>query len=366
MTAGAALARRPVEVGLDDLAFLQYTGGTTGVSKGAMLLHRHVLANVIQMDAWVGPAFHAHPLPGQTILSMLPLYHIFALTFCLLWGLRSGLHNHLVVNPRDMAGSIKGLAGVKVNIFPGVNTLFGGLMAHPDFQQLDLSELRLAVGGGAAVHQAVAERWMAATGVPVVEGYGLSETSPMATCNLATAPEWTGTIGLPVPNTEIAIRDDVGQDVALGERGEICIRGPQVMAGYWNLPAETAHVMTADGYFKSGDVGVMDARGYVRIVDRKKDMVLVSGFNVFPNEIEDVVAKLPGVLEVAAVGVPDDKTGEAVKVFIVRRDPGLGEAQVNEHCRANLTAYKCPKHISFIDALPKSAVGKVLRRELRG
>ena len=364
MTAGAAMTRQPVEVGLDDVAFLQYTGGTTGVSKGAVLLHRNVLANVIQMDAWVAPAF-AGDTKGFNTLSILPMYHIFALTFCLLWGIRNGLNNHLVPNPRDMAASIKGLAGVKLHIFPGVNTLFAGIMAHPDFKNLDLSELRLAVGGGAAVHEAVADRWIAATGVPIVEGYGLSETSPMATCNLATVKSWTGTIGLPVPNTDIAIRDDNNQDVPLGERGEICIRGPQVMAGYWQRPDETANVTTSDGYFKSGDIGVMDERGYVKIVDRKKDMILVSGFNVFPNEIEEVVAKCAGVLEVAAIGVPDDKTGEAVKIFIVKSDPALTEAQVTAHCRTNLTAYKCPKQIVFMDALPKSTVGKVLRRELR-
>lgn len=366
MTAGAAMVRQPVDVGLDDVAFLQYTGGTTGVSKGAVLLHRNVLANVLQMDAWVAPAFPGGETKGFNTLSILPMYHIFALTFCLLWGIRNGLNNHLVPNPRDMAASIKGLTGVKLHIFPGVNTLFAGILAHPDFKNLDLSELRLAVGGGAAVHEAVADRWMAATGVPIVEGYGLSETSPMATCNLANVKGWTGTIGLPVPNTEIAIRDDDNQDVPLGERGEICIRGPQVMAGYWQRADETANVTTADGYFKSGDIGVMDERGYVKIVDRKKDMILVSGFNVFPNEIEEVVAKCAGVLELAAIGIPDDKTGEAVKVFIVRSDPELTEAQVSAHCRANLTAYKCPKQIVFVEALPKSTVGKILRRELRG
>ncbi|CAN7776295.1 AMP-binding protein [Cupriavidus necator] len=367
LQAGAAAPRQPVDIGPDDLAFLQYTGGTTGVSKGARLLHRNVLANLLQMDAWTAPALGATPAEraGLNIVSMLPLYHILALTCGLLFGIRNGMHNHLIANPRDLSATIRQLAGIPIHYFPAVNTLFTGLLAHPEFKQLELSQLRLCVGGGMAVHQAVAERWMAATGVPIIEGYGLSETSPVASCNLVTARAWTGTIGLPLPGTEIVMRDDAGRDVIIGEPGEICIRGPQVMDGYWQRPEETAKVMTPDGFFKSGDVGVMDHHGFVKIVDRKKDMILVSGFNVFPNEIEGVVAMLPGVLEVAAIGVPDERSGEAVKVFVVTSDPALSEAAVAEHCRRNLTAYKCPKHIEFRDALPKSTVGKVLRRDLR-
>jgi len=376
LQAGAALPFEPVALGSDDLAFLQYTGGTTGVSKGATLRHGNVMANVLQMQAWMAPAFDGGQprtraadagQEGLNIVSFLPLYHIFALTASLIYGLHSGLRNILVANPRDLAGAVRELGGAPIHIFPGVNTLFAGLLANPALlQQIDLSQLKLAVGGGSAVHRAVAERWLAATGVPIVEGYGLSETAPVASCNPITARQWNGTIGLPLPNTEIRIRDDAGTDVPIGERGEICIRGPQVMAGYWQRHDETAKVFTPDGFFKSGDVGIMDERGFVTIVDRKKDMILVSGFNVFPNEIEDVVASLGGVLESAAVGVPDDKTGETVKLFVVRSEPSLTEQAVQAHCRANLTAYKVPKHIEFRDALPKSTVGKVLRRELRG
>ena len=363
---GALAPFKPVALSGDDLAFLQYTGGTTGVSKGAMLLHRNVLANVVQIGEWMRPALPSDQAAGMNIVSFLPLYHIFALTFCLLYGLRHGLNNILVANPRDMPGAVRELGGLPIHVFPGVNTLFGGLVAHPPLlAQINLKALKLAVGGGTAVQQGVADKWLAATGVPICEGYGLSETSPVASCNVPTAPAWTGTIGLPVSNTDIAIRDDEGKDVAIGERGEICIKGPQVMAGYWQRPDETAKVMTADGYFKSGDIGVMDERGYVKIVDRKKDMILVSGFNVFPNEIEDVVSTLAGVMESAVIGVPDDKSGEAVKLFIVKSDPALTEDAVREHCRKNLTGYKNPKHIVFIDSLPKTTVGKVLRRELR-
>ncbi|CAM4287195.1 Long-chain fatty acid--CoA ligase [Comamonas aquatilis] len=363
---GATLTGRDVTLGPDDIAFLQYTGGTTGVSKGATLTHRNLLANISQVEAWMGPALGTlAKSAGLNMVVMLPMYHIFALTFCLMYGLRSGLQLCLIANPRDLAGAIQALKGTPVHILPGVNTLFTGLMAHPDFKQLDVSDLRLTIGGGAAVHQAVSQRWSSVTGLPIIEGYGLSETSPVATCNLVSAQDWTGTIGLPVPDTEIAIRDDQNADVPVGDQGEICIRGPQVMTGYWQRPDETAKVMTVDGYFKTGDVGVMDEKGFVKIVDRKKDMILVSGFNVFPNEIEEVVSALPGVLEVAAVGVPDERSGEAVKVFIVKRDPGLSEEQIAEHCREQLTAYKRPKQIAFLDALPKSTVGKVLRRELR-
>ena len=367
LQAGALAPFQPVQLNGDDLAFLQYTGGTTGVSKGAMLRHSNVLANVMQMSAWMSPALPVEQCAGKNIVSFLPLYHIFALTFCLLYGLRNGMHNILVANPRDMPGAVKELGGLPIHVLPGVNTLFAGLVAHPPLlAAINLKELKLAVGGGTAVQQGTAERWLAATGVPICEGYGLSETSPVACCNLVTAKQWSGTIGLPVSNTEIAIRDDAGHDVAVGERGEICIRGPQVMAGYWQRPDETAKVMTDDGFFKSGDIGVMNAQGHVKIVDRKKDMILVSGFNVFPNEIEDVVSTLPGVLESACIGVPDDKSGEAVKLFVVRSDPALSLEAVQAHCRKNLTGYKNPKHIEFIDALPKSTVGKVLRRELRG
>ncbi len=366
MQAGAAATFTPVALSGEDLAFLQYTGGTTGVSKGAMLRHSNVLANVMQVSAWMCPALPESQAAGKNIVSFLPLYHIFALTFCLLYGLRNGLHNFLIANPRDLPGAVKELGGQPIHVFPGVNTLFAGLAQHkPLLDAINLKELKLAIGGGTAVQQGVAERWLAATGVPICEGYGLSETSPVATCNVVTAKQWTGTIGLPISNTELAIRDDEGQDMPVGERGEICIRGPQVMAGYWQRPDETAKVMTADGFFKSGDIGVMDARGFVKIVDRKKDMILVSGFNVFPNEIEDVVSTLPGVLESACIGVPDDKSGEAVKLFVVKGDAALSEQAVSEHCRKNLTGYKNPKHIVFIDALPKSTVGKVLRRELR-
>jgi long-chain acyl-CoA synthetase len=363
---GAALPFTPVELSGDDLAFLQYTGGTTGVSKGAMLRHANVLANVMQISAWMNPVLPVGQVAGMNIVSFLPLYHIFALTFCLLYGLHNGLQNMLVANPRDMAGAAKELAGRPIHVFPGVNTLFAGIAATPALQAaLNLKGLKLAIGGGTAVQQGTAERWLAATGVPICEGYGLPETSPVASCNAPTTKQWTGTIGLAFPDTDIAIRDDDGKDVAIGERGEICIRGPQVMAGYWQRPDETANVMTADGYFMSGDIGVMDDNGFVKIVDRKKDMILVSGFNVFPNEIEDVVSTLPGVLESAAIGVPDAKSGEAVKLFVVKNDVDLTLDAVSAHCRKNLTGYKNPKHIVFIEALPKSTVGKVLRRELR-
>jgi len=295
----------------------------------------------------------------------LPLYHIFALTLCALMGAHLGAMNLLIPNPRDLAGFIKVLSNHRVNMFPGVNTLFNTLAHEPDFARLDFSGLVVSNGGGMAVQRATAEKWLEVTGCPVVEGYGLSETSPVATSNRLDVMEFSGTIGLPIPSTEIAIRDDSGSDVRLGEAGEICIRGPQVMAGYWNRPDETAKVMTADGFFKTGDVGVMDERGYVRIVDRKKDMILVSGFNVYPNEIEQVVGLHPGVLECAAIGVPDERSGEAVKLFVVKADPTLAEEDVVSYCRDNFTAYKQPRYIEFRDELPKSNVGKILRRELR-
>jgi long-chain acyl-CoA synthetase len=357
------------DVGPDDIAFLQYTGGTTGVSKGATLLHRNMVANVLQLEAWVAPALadtSRGPVPKQFVyICALPLYHVFALVVNCLAGMRLGTLNVLIANPRDIPGFVKELAKYPFNVMPGVNTLYNALAENPEFRKLDFSHLRVANGGGMAVHKAVAEKWLAVTGVPIVEGYGLSETSPVATCNPATAREYNGTIGLPFPNTEIAILDDAGQPVPLGDPGEIAIRGPQVMAGYWQRPDETAKVMTPDGFFKSGDVGVMDERGYIRIVDRKKDMIIVSGFNVYPNEVEAVIGMHAGVVECAAIGIPDERCGEAVKVFVVRKDATLTEAELMDWCRQNLTGYKRPKFIEFRAELPKSNVGKILRRELR-
>jgi long-chain acyl-CoA synthetase len=369
LDAGAQRKLNPVPVGPQDVAFLQYTGGTTGVSKGATLTHRNLIANVLQLEAWVQPALKdtsRGPVPEQLVyICALPLYHVFALTVNCLGGLRLGSLNVLIANPRDIPGFAKELAKYPFNVIPGVNTLFNALAESPDFQKLDFSTMRIANGGGMAVQQAVAEKWIKLTGVPIVEGYGLSETSPVATSNPVVAREYNGTIGLPVPSTEIAILDDAGQPVPLGQPGEIAIRGPQVMAGYWNRPDETAKVMTPDGFFKSGDIGIMDERGYTKIVDRKKDMIIVSGFNVYPNEVEGVVAMHPGVVECAAIGVPDAKSGEAVKVFVVRKDPTLTEAALMDFCKENLTGYKKPKYIVFRDELPKTNVGKILRRELR-
>jgi long-chain acyl-CoA synthetase len=362
---GTRMSLRPVSVGLDDVAFLQYTGGTTGVSKGATLLHRNLVANILQSEAWFAPMLGKLGDKPMTVVCALPLYHIFALTICYMLGARLGMMNLLIPNPRDIPGLIRTLGEHKVNMFPAVNTLFNALAHEPDFARLDFSGLVVSNGGGMAVQQATAEKWLKVTGCPVVEGYGLSETSPVATSNRLDIPEFSGTIGMPIPSTDIAIRDDDGRDLPFGTPGEICIRGPQVMAGYWNRPDETAKVMTADGFFKSGDVGIMDERGYVRIVDRKKDMILVSGFNVYPTEIEQVVSLHPGVLECAAIGIPDARSGEAVKLFVVKKDVTLGEDDVAAWCRDNFTAYKRPKVIEFRDELPKSPVGKVLRRELR-
>jgi long-chain acyl-CoA synthetase len=349
-----------------DIAFLQYTGGTTGVSKGATLTHRNVVANVLQMEAWSQPAMTREPVLEQaTIVCALPLYHIFALTVCALWGMRAGALNLLIPNPRDIPGFVKELQKYQVNMFPAVNTLYNALVSHPDFNKIDFSGLRVCNGGGMAVQRAVNDKWQEVTGSHITEGYGLSETSPVATANRCDLPVYTGTIGLPLPSTDVAILDDDGNELALGQPGEIAIRGPQVMAGYWNRPDETAKVMTANGYFKSGDVGVMDENGYVKIVDRKKDMILVSGFNVYPNELEGVIAAHPGVLECAVVGVPDEHSGEAVKVFVVRRDPNLTAEQLMDYCRQQLTGYKKPKYIEFRDELPKTNVGKILRRALR-
>jgi long-chain acyl-CoA synthetase len=369
LDAGARRRLAPVQVGPQDTAFLQYTGGTTGVSKGATLTHRNLVANVLQLEAWVQPALidtSRGPVPEQFVyVCALPLYHVFALTVNCLGGIRLGTLNVLIANPRDIAGFVKELARYRFNVVPGVNTLYNALAENADFQKLDFSSLRIANGGGMAVQKAVAEKWLKLTGVPIIEGYGLSETSPVATCNPIQSREYNGTIGLPFPNTEIAILDDAGQPVPLGQPGEIAIRGPQVMAGYWNRPDETAKVMTPDGFFKSGDIGIMDQRGYTKIVDRKKDMIIVSGFNVYPNEVEGVIAMHPGVVECAAIGVPDAKSGEAVKVFVVRRDPSLTEADLADYCRQQLTGYKKPKFIEFRDELPKTNVGKILRRELR-
>ncbi len=362
---GSRLSLRRVDIEPDDVAFLQYTGGTTGVSKGATLLHRNVVANLMQCEAWFKPMLDKVADQQLTIVCALPLYHIFALTICALMGAHFGAMNLLIPNPRDIPGFVKTLSKHRVNMFPAVNTLFNALANDPEFARLDFSGLVVSNGGGMAVQKATAERWLRITGCPVVEGYGLSETSPVATSNRLDLEEFSETIGLPVPSTEIAIRDDLGRDLPIGEAGEICIRGPQVMAGYWNRPDETAKVMTADGFFKSGDVGVMDERGYVRIVDRKKDMILVSGFNVYPNEIEQVVSEHPGVLECAAIGIADEKSGEAVKLFVVRNDGTLSEDDLARYCRDNFTAYKRPKYIEFRDELPKSNVGKILRRELR-
>jgi long-chain acyl-CoA synthetase len=355
----------PVELRHEDVAFLQYTGGTTGVSKGATLTHRNIIANILQMQAWSAPKLADLPADERTIICALPLYHIFALTVCAMWGIREGGLNVLIPNPRDIGGFIKELSKYRFNMLPAVNTLYNALLNHPDFNKLDFSGLKVANGGGMAVQKAVADKWLAATGVTIVEGYGLSETAPVATANRFDSNDFSGMIGLPIPSTEVAILDDDGNEVALGTAGEIAIRGPQVMAGYWNRPEETAKVMTADGYFKSGDVGVMDERGYVKIVDRKKDMILVSGFNVYPNEIEDVVASHPGVLECACIGVPDEHSGEAVKVFVVKKDPNLTAEVLMDYCKQNLTGYKKPKYIEFRTELPKTNVGKILRRMLR-
>ena len=357
---------KPVDIKPDDIALLQYTGGTTGVSKGAVLLHRNVIANVLQAEAWNEPVMKSLPAGEQpTSICALPLYHIFAFTVNMMLGMRTGGKVILIPNPRDLPAVLKELSKHTFHSFPAVNTLFNGLANHPDFNTVNWKNLKVSVGGGMAVQSAVAKLWLDKTGCPICEGYGLSETSPSATCNPVTSKAFTGTIGLPLPSTFIKILDDNGAEVPLGQPGEIAIKGPQVMAGYWQRPDETAKVMTPDGFFKSGDIGVMDERGYTRIVDRKKDMILVSGFNVYPNELEDVVAAMPGVLEVAAVGVPDDKTGEAIKLVLVKKDPGLTEDAVRAYCKQNLTGYKQPRIIEFRTELPKTPVGKVLRRELR-
>ena len=353
-------------LGPDDIAVLQYTGGTTGVSKGAVLLHRNLVANVLQCEAWYQPALKKIP-PGEQIVTVcaLPLYHIFGFNTNMMLSMRMGGCNLLIPNPRDLPAVLKELAKHRFHSFPAVNTLFNALANHPDFHTVDWSHLKISVGGGMAVQSATAKLWLEKTGCPIVEGYGLSETSPVAACNPVDSHQFTGTIGLPLPNTDFALLDDEGQPVPPGAAGEIAIRGPQVMAGYWQRPDETAKVMTADGFFRTGDVGVLEESGFFKIVDRKKDMILVSGFNVYPNEVEDVLTQLDGVLECAAVGVPDDKAGEAVKVVIVKKNPALTEHDVRAFCEANLTGYKRPRVVEFRTELPKTPVGKVLRRELR-
>ena len=353
-------------LGPQDIAVLQYTGGTTGVSKGAVLLHRNVIANVLQSEAWNEPVMKRVPANEQpTSVCALPLYHIFAFTVNMMLSLRTGGKTILIPNPRDLPAVLKELSRHTFHSFPAVNTLFNGLANHPDFGTVNWANLKVSVGGGMAVTGSVAKLWLEKTGCPICEGYGLSETSPSASCNPTTSTEFSGTIGVPIPSTRMKIIDDDGREVPQGEAGEIAIQGPQVMAGYWQRPDETARVMTADGYFKSGDIGVMDARGFFKIVDRKKDMILVSGFNVYPNEVEEVASACPGVLECAAIGVPDDKTGEAVKLVVVRKDPALTAEQIQVFCRDKLTGYKHPRSIEFRDELPKTPVGKILRRELR-
>ena len=346
----------------DDLAFLQYTGGTTGVPKGAMLTHRNMVANLRQIHAWIAPAIQAE---GEMFVAALPLYHVFALQVNGFVPLLIGASSLMIANPRDIPAVVKALRGTPFTVIPGVNTLFNALLNNEDFAKLDFSRLHLAIGGGMAVQRAVAERWQSTTGKPLIEAYGLTETSPGAIANPLTIDHFTGAIGLPMPSTDIAIRDDDGRDLNIGEAGELCIKGPQVMAGYWNRPDETAKVMTADGFLRTGDIARVDARGYVFIVDRKKDMINVSGFNVYPNEVEDVAMGHPGVLEAGAVGVPDAKTGEAVKLVVVRKDPTLTEADLIAYARQYLTGYKIPRHVEFRDTLPKTNIGKILRRELR-
>ena len=356
----------PVSIKGDDIAFLQYTGGTTGVAKGAVLLHRNILANIAQIDVWLEPGLRGLRIEQLVFICALPMYHIFALTACCLFGIKAGALNILVTNPRDIAGFVKLLNGLKeFHVFPAVNTLFNALMNHPKFTSIDFSSLLVSIGGGMAVQKSVADRWQQLTGKPIAEGYGLSETSPVVCCNTPLIEGFTGTIGLPLPGTDILILDNEERVVAIGEPGEICIKGPQLMSGYWNRDTETKQSMTAQGFFKTGDIAYMNADGYVKIIDRKKDTIVVSGFNVYPNEIEEVLTMMPEVLECAAVGVKDGPAGEAVKVFIVKKDLSLTESQVLEYCKTQLTNYKRPKFIEFKTELPKSTVGKILRRELR-
>jgi long-chain acyl-CoA synthetase len=351
-----------IDVGPGDIAFLQYTGGTTGVAKGAMLTHRNMVSNMLQAFAWISPNTREGE---EVVITALPLYHIFALTANFLTFARIGGLNHLITNPRDMPGFVRDIRSIRFTALTGVNTLFAGLLNTPGFDKVDFSQLRLTLGGGMAVQRAVAERWKNVTGCALAEAYGLTETCPAVCINPLDIAEYNGSIGLPIPSTDVSIQDDDGKVLAIGETGELCVRGPQVMKGYWNRPEETASVLSSDGWLRTGDIARIDEKGYVYIVDRKKDMILVSGFNVYPNEIEDVVAQLPGILEVAAVGVPDEKSGEAVKIVVVRKDPGLTEEMIRAHCKANLTGYKLPRFIEFRESLPKTNVGKILRRELR-
>jgi long-chain acyl-CoA synthetase len=359
---GAGMPVPKVELGHADIAFLQYTGGTTGVAKGAMLTHGNMVSNALQLAAWVGDLFTRGE---ERMITALPLYHIFSLTVNALFMMHFGGENILITNPRDIPGFIKTLKKNRWSAITGVNTLYNALLNHPDFAALDFGSTKFALAGGMAVQRAVAEKWKQTTGIPLIEGYGLTETSPVATANPLDIKDYTGAIGMPLPSTDLALHDDDGHDVPAGEPGEICVRGPQVMKGYWNRPEETAKVLDADGWLRTGDIARMDENGLFYIVDRKKDMILVSGFNVYPNEIEDVVAQHPGVLEVAAIGVPDEHSGEVVKLFVVRKDPALTEDALKQYCHDRLTGYKRPHYIEFRKELPKSNVGKILRRALR-
>jgi long-chain acyl-CoA synthetase len=366
VAAGRTMALEASPLTPDDIAFLQYTGGTTGVAKGAVLLHRNLVANMLQVDAWNQPMVDIPPkVDHMIIVTALPLYHIFALTACFLLAMRTGGMCLLIPNPRDIPGLVKELSHYKVNIFPAVNTLYNALLHHPNFGKIDWSMLKCTIGGGMAVQKPVADAWVKATGKPIIEGYGLSETSPVLTCNRGDISEWTGTIGLPLPSTEISIRDDDGRELPIGEQGEICARGPQVMAGYWKAPDETAKAMTKDGFFRTGDIGIMDEQGRVRIVDRKKDMISVSGFKVFPNEVEEVAMSHGGLLECAVIGVPDQHSGEVGKLFAVKKKPDVTADDLRRFLASRLASYKVPKQIEFRDELPKTNVGKILRRALR-
>jgi long-chain acyl-CoA synthetase len=359
---GDASKFKKVDIKLEDIAFLQYTGGTTGVAKGAVLTHKNIVANMVQARAWIKNLITDGK---EIIITPLPLYHIFSLTAnCFIFN-SVGALNVLITNPRDIPGFVKELKKWKFTAITGVNTLFNGLLNNEDFNKLDFSHLKVSLGGGMAVQKAVAEKWKKVTGRPLIEAYGLTETSPAACINPMTLKDYNGFIGLPLPSTEVEIKDDNGVTVPMGEIGEICIRGPQVMAGYYNRPEETAKVMTNDGFFKTGDLGFMNEQGYSKIVDRKKDMILVSGFNVYPNELEDVITQQPKVLECAAIGIPDEKSGEVVKVFVVKKDQSLTQEELMKFCRENLTSYKIPKYIEFRTELPKSNVGKILRKDLR-
>ncbi|MGH8258165.1 MAG: AMP-binding protein, partial [Steroidobacteraceae bacterium] len=364
MRRGARAALGKIDVGPDDLAFLQYTGGTTGIAKGAMLTHGNICANVLQAEAWIRPFLASGTGGSDVLVTPIPLYHIFALTANCMVFMRLGWHDVLITNPRDLPGLVAELRKYPVAFLSGVNTLFNALLNTPGFERLDFSALRVTLGGGMAVQASVAQRWKAVTGNPICQAWGLTETSPGACIN-PPLEEYNGSIGLPISSTEVSIKDDAGRDLGLGEVGEICVRGPQVMRGYWNRPDETANVMLPDGWLRTGDIGHMDERGYVYIQDRKKDMILVSGFNVYPNEVEEVAAAHPGILEVAAVAQPDAHSGEVVALFVVRKDPSLTEREVIDFCRKSLTAYKVPKHVYFRSALPKTNVGKILRRALR-